>query len=107
MTPQAQQPTNSITGSPRTTAAGIVAIIMGGLSLFTQIWGAMHGQAMDPTAATGGVGMIGGGIGLLTASDHATVQAAAQLQPAHQFPTLGGPSIAQAAGSIRQPPPAA
>ena len=72
MTPQPNQtPASSpVTGSPNTTAAGILSIIMGALTMFLQVWGAAHGQAMDPTATTTGVGMIGGGIGLVAAKDH-------------------------------------
>ncbi len=108
MTPQPQQ-TNPITGSPRTTAGGIIAIIMGGLSLFWQIWGGIHGQPVDPTATTTGIGMIGGGVSLLSASDHATVQAAqlGQAAPIAALPMALGPAAGAppASGGFAAPPP--
>ena len=59
---------NNLQGSS-TTVAGIVSIIMSGLALFTQIWGAAHGAPLDPTQLTGGVSGVVAGVGLIKAAD--------------------------------------
>lgn len=55
--------------NPATTTTGIIALISGGLSLFTQIWGAINGAAVDPVQAATGIGAISSGIGLVKAQD--------------------------------------
>lgn len=65
-----------------TTMYGILAIISGSLGIFSQIWGAIHGAQMDPTATTTAAGALATGIGLVKAADKN--QAAPQQEPAQK-----------------------
>ena len=63
-------PSPSSTGSPKTTAAGILSVVLGILGLLGQIAGAFQGRQIDQNVALGSATAIVSGAGLVVAKDH-------------------------------------
>lgn len=62
-------PSPQLKGS-NTTISGVVAIVLGGVGLFSEVWRAIHvGGQLDSTTTMTGLSAILSGIGLVKAAD--------------------------------------
>jgi len=62
-------PTTPTPSSPKTTAAGIISMVLGLLTLAFHGWAIAHGHPPSPEMVGAGVAAIAGGAGLVKAQD--------------------------------------